>query len=140
MAFYKTFCFFLSYLPTLIVAPSVAYPLAPIPREAICQEGYCFLVSGSFEFGEPLAGHMGPNAVHVDQKAMYNDDTYPAQTGNIIVYNSDDIPKLSSAILDTFIYRRNETQFVRYISSLDGNVGFMVVDRPVPDPKHMSRA
>ncbi|KAL8904430.1 MAG: hypothetical protein Q9171_007056 [Xanthocarpia ochracea] len=86
--------------------------------------------SGSM-IGEPLAGYITPdtNITIIDSS-----DSPSALTGDIVLFTADHIPHLESAVLGTTTFPRLDG-FKRYITDKNGaDIGYMVMERPVPDP------
>ncbi|KAL8856007.1 MAG: hypothetical protein Q9178_007377 [Gyalolechia marmorata] len=124
---------FLSHMVSLPVLCYHPVPPKPGPPFLQCFSDLCwtdYKASGSM-VGEPLARYITPdtNITVVDSS-----DSPSALAGDIVVYTPDHLPRLESAVLGTTILPRFD-DFKRYITDTDGvDIGYMVMERPVPDP------
>ncbi|KAL8686091.1 MAG: hypothetical protein Q9218_007353 [Villophora microphyllina] len=105
-------------------------------RAAHCNaDGICATDTGDHYSAEPLEDYLSPDStirIKTELKSM------TARYGDILVNEAEDIPRIRSAMLLTAISRMTWTPvlFGRVIAdSYDGKgIGYMIVDRPIPDP------
>lgn len=81
---------------------------------------------------EPLANHITPNTAILINAINFTG----SQNGDIVLNSEQYRPRLSSAVLGTTIFRDSKNSFLRYIKDQDdvAELGYMQVERPVPDP------
>lgn len=114
-------------------------PRLPSGPPANCTNDICWPISsnGWGVEGEPTTGHIAPDCNNVYLAVDKTENPHP---GDIIVRKVEDVPKIPSAIIRSFIFPSTwlgqGLQFVRYIhESHKGTlIGILVVMRPVPDP------
>lgn len=109
---------------------------SPLPPPH-CEKGLCSLDSGLFLIGEPLSGHIAPDAVIISLAEFPHLSQISLKVGDLYVETAEDIPKLGSAVLVTALVRsRTSQRFTRRIANRRTGVifGHLIVERPVPDP------
>lgn len=111
-------------------------PVPTGPPYARCSLGRCLLDSGATVNGESMERHLAPDTNLLTTEVELKTANYSATIGDIILNFSDDVPKLPLAILESGVSRDGENMFIRWISdSRNASVlGYLVVERPMPDP------
>lgn len=130
---YLCLCLFVTLFVDCQTTVPTQSPL-PLPH---CEKGVCLSDNGLFITGEPLSGHMAPDAVIISLAEFPHLSQIPLKVGDLIVGTAGDIPKLGSALLGTNVIRQRTLQrFTRpIVNSHTGlKFGHLVVERPVPDP------
>lgn len=85
---------------------------------------------------EPIAGYINPDTViKVISDVDFHEDFPSARPGDIFVDFARNKPEVSSAMLGRTISPKSGDRWVRWIDTDSGEkIGFMFVERPVPDP------
>lgn len=112
-------------------------PVPTGPPYARCSLGRCLLDNGAVISGESMERHLAPDTNLFVTEVGFKAANYSPIIGDIILNFSDDVPKLPLAILRSAVDKStwNKT-FIRWIyDSRDGSqLGYLVVQRPTPDP------
>ncbi|KAL8880084.1 MAG: hypothetical protein Q9198_002436 [Flavoplaca austrocitrina] len=131
---------------TSLVALQGEGPLAPCNGFGLCQKKD----DGGVMFGETMEEHLFPPSIWIELNGTRYNAADPSRSedranstlvkiGDSIVYDKENIPKLRSGILSTFISSNNINLFSReiyeYRGSIEpGRLGALIVQAPVQDP------